>query len=153
MSVVETGRSVALAQRLYAALGAHDAAALADVLAPDAEWIQNDGFPGGGRHRGPEGVLAGVLGRIDARWADWRTEVSEWIDAGDRVVAIGVYRAASRATGRAMEAAFAHVIDLSGGRVVRFRQYTDTAQLVAALAGAPEGAGNGLSTEGRRARA
>ena len=97
-------------------------------------------------------MLRGVLGRIDARWEGWRTEVSELIDGGDRIVAIGAYRAASRATGRSVEAAFAHVLDVAGGRVVRFRQFTVTAPLVAALAAAPErdpGHGRAAARAGR----
>jgi hypothetical protein len=132
-------RNVAIAKRLYAAFAARDADALAQVLSPDVTWIQNEGFPGGGTHRGVEGVLHGVHDRIRATWEGWRTEVTEWIDAGACVVAIGTYRACHRATGRPMTAAFAHVLDLEGGCVVRFRQFTDTAQLVAAQQGESQG--------------
>jgi ketosteroid isomerase-like protein len=44
-------------------------------------------------------------------------------------VVLGRYRATNRETGKALDAPFAHVWDLRGGKVVRFDQYADTAQL------------------------
>lgn len=57
----------------------------------------------------------------------------EWFDAGGAVVAVGEYRGTSVATGRSFAAAFAHVVEVREGRVVRFRQFTDTAMVAAAL--------------------
>jgi ketosteroid isomerase-like protein len=100
------------------------------LLDPRVEWTQNEGFPGGGRHRGVDAVLGVAFAEVDRRWSGWRAEVSELIDAGPTVVAIGRYHAASRTTGQPVSAAFAHVYAVTAGRITQFRQFTDTARLV-----------------------
>ena len=59
--------------------------------------------------------------------------MTEWIDAGDTVVALGAYAGTHAATGRSMRAAFAHVYRVESGRIVRFQQFTDTHALRSAL--------------------
>lgn len=110
---------------MFGAFKAKDVEGIRRVMAPDIEWIQNEGFPGG-HWRGVDHVLANAFTRLRTEWTNWRADVTEWIEAGQSVVAIGVYRATHNATGKAMEAAFAHVYDVKDGRVVRMRQFTDT---------------------------
>jgi ketosteroid isomerase-like protein len=57
------------------------------------------------------------------------------LDAGDRVVALGRYSGKFKKTGRAIDAQFAHVWTVRNGKVTAFQQYTDTAQVAAAVAG------------------
>ncbi len=124
---------LALVQELYAAFAARDRARLLAVMHPDIVWIQNEGFPHGGEHRGATVVLDEVLARFRREWSAWRADVAEWIDAGDTVVVLGVYEGTHAATGRSMKAAFAHVYRVAAGRIVRFQQFTDTHALRAAL--------------------
>ena len=124
---------LALVQELYAAFAARDRARLLAVMHPDIVWIQNDGFPHGGEHRGAVLVLDEVLARFRREWSAWRADVTEWIDAGDTVVALGAYAGTHAATGRSMRAAFAHVYRVESGRIVRFQQFTDTHALRSAL--------------------
>jgi len=131
---------LAVAQALYTAVAAREEAALRRLLAPDVAWIQNEGLPGGARRRGVEEVLAGVLGALHGTWEGFEVAVEEWIDACERVVAIGEYRGRHRVSGRRLRAAFAHVLDVRAGRVERFRQYTDTAMFVAAAGAGGESA-------------
>lgn len=120
-------------QSLYTAFAARDAVTIAAILDPEVVWEQNAGFPGGGTWRGLASISENVFSRLRREFSGWVTEVREWIDAGPTVVAVGEYRGVSVATGRAFTAAFAHVIEVRGGRVVRFRQFTDTAMVAAAL--------------------
>ena len=115
-----------IVRRLYDAFAARDADAIRQIFHPQIEWIQNAGFPNGGRHVGADAVLTDVFARFRADWLEWRAVVHEWLDAGPTVVALGEYQGVHKLTGRAVTAAFAHVYDLAGGRIVRFRQYTDT---------------------------
>jgi len=71
----------------------------------------------------------------DAPWAieDWRTEMSELFDAGDRVIALGTYTGRAKATGKTFAARFAHLWTLDGGVIVRLQQCADTVQLARAL--------------------
>ena len=124
---------VELVKRLYEAFAARDSAAIAAILDPEIVWEQNAGFPGGGTWRGLGSVSENVFARLRREFTGWATEIREWLDAGDHVVAIGEYRGTSVETGRSFVAALAHVIEVRGGRIVRFRQFTDTAMVAGAL--------------------
>lgn len=124
--------NTAIVKDLYDAFGRKDEARLRELLAPDVEWVQCAGFPGGGHRHGVEEVLEKVFSALQTEWRDWRVEVDEVLDAGDTVVALGRYTGTHRETGRSMEAVLAHVYDVEGGRIVRFRQFTDTVPLVEA---------------------
>ena len=50
------------------------------------------------------------------------------IDGGDTVVIEGRYKGKARKTGKAFDAQFAHVWQFRDRKVLRFQQYTDTAQ-------------------------
>lgn len=124
---------VELVKRLYSSFAARDSAAIAAILDPEIVWEQNAGFPGGGVWRGLATVSDHVFARLRREFTGWATEVREWHDAGPCVVAVGEYRGISVATGRAFTAAFAHLLDVRDGRIVRFRQFTDTAMIADAL--------------------
>jgi ketosteroid isomerase-like protein len=121
-----------IVQSLYHAFAEQDREQILAIFDPGIEWIQSAGFPGGGRYAGAEAVMDGVFGRLGREWEGWRAEVGRWLDAGESIVALGEYHGTNRATGRAMTAAFAHVLWLREGRVVRFEQYADTATVAAA---------------------
>jgi len=52
---------------------------------------------------------------------------------GDQVVVLGEDAACVRATGKVLEGEWAHVFTLRNGKVARFHEYLDTAELVAEL--------------------
>jgi ketosteroid isomerase-like protein len=119
--------NLAVVQKMYRALARKDLGAVREIFHPEIEWIQNAGFPGGGRNVGADAVLQGVFVRFGADWLDWQADVQQWLDAGETIVALGQYRGTFKATGKSTNAAFAHVYDLKDGKIVRFRQYADTA--------------------------
>lgn len=121
-----------IVQRMYAAFGERDQETILALFDPQIEWVQNEGFPGGGRHVGAKAVLTDVFARFRHDWDIWQAVVTEWLDAGDAVVAIGEYRGTYKATGRSMRAAFAGVYRVRSGRIVSFHQYTDTAKIAEA---------------------
>ena len=99
---------------------------LLQALAPDAIWIEAEGFPYAGTYVGAESVLTNVFRRLATEWIGYRADVASYLVDGDQVVAFGVYSGAYKATGRSMWAAFAHHYALQGGKVVRMVQYVDT---------------------------
>ncbi|MBX3389511.1 MAG: nuclear transport factor 2 family protein [Phycisphaeraceae bacterium] len=119
--------NLSLVQSLYSAFASRDRERILSIFHPDIEWIQNDGFPGGGMHKGAAHVLDDVLSQFRRDWDSWRARVTEWHDAGNTVIAIGIYEGTNKATGKQLSAAFAHIYDVKEGRITRFRQYTDTA--------------------------
>jgi ketosteroid isomerase-like protein len=113
-------------QALYAAFGAGDMERILAIMDPAIEWNQCAGFPITGTRVGPQAIFEGVFGPLKAAWEGFHASVDEWLDAGDTVVALGHYEGVNRATGKPMRAAFAHVYDLEGGRITRYRQVADS---------------------------
>lgn len=125
--------NLALVQALYEAFAARDRDRILEIFDPEIEWIQNEGFPGGGRHVGAETVLNDVFAKFRTEWEVWQAVVDRWLDAGEAIVALGKYRSLHKTTGRSMNAAFAHVYWVRDGRIVRFEQYTDTLKVAEAM--------------------
>lgn len=127
-----TNRDVA--RVYYEALEARDAAALLEILNPDAELRLTDGLTDGlgGSHGGVRAAL-GALGRV-AEVFDAVARPETLLDAkGDRVVVLGRYVGRAWATGRPLDAAFAHVLEFREGRVARHTQVTDSSRWADAL--------------------
>lgn len=103
------------------------------ALAPDAVWIEAEGFPYAGTYVGPESIVADVFQRLATEWIDYRAQVTSYVTEGDQVVAFGTYSGTYGATGRSMRAAFAHHYTLRGGKIVRMVQYVDTHMVRRAL--------------------
>ncbi len=69
---------------------------------------------------GPQAVLEGVFARLGDEWEVFKVEPEEFLDAGDRVVALGTYTAIYGATGKEVRAQFAHVWGLREGKATSF---------------------------------
>jgi ketosteroid isomerase-like protein len=113
-------------ERLYAAVAHNDTAAAAGFFAPEIEWIQ---APGGLRQVGVDVVLREVLTKFRTAWNEWQVVVQQYIQSGDTVVVLGEFRGIHHDRGQPLVSPFAHVYDLRDGRIVRVRQYADTAQI------------------------
>jgi len=118
---------------LYKAFSERDRDRIFELFDPNIKWIQNEGFPNGGEHIGAKTVLDDVLGKFRIDWESFQADVQEWLNAGDTIIALGEYRGTYKSTGRSMVAAFAHVYDLRDGKIIRFRQYTDTLMIARAV--------------------
>ena len=125
-----------LIEGLYAAFGRGDVPAIIGALDAEIEWWEAENFIYADKnpYRGPQSVLMGVFGRIMADWDGFTVTPEEVLDAGDTVVGRGYYAGKNRKTGRAVKAQFAHVFKIRDGKVVKFQQYTDTAQFREAVA-------------------
>ena len=117
-------------QGMYDAFGRGDIATVLAALDPKVEWWEAENFmyADGNPYVGPQAVLQGVFARIGAEWEGFSVSPKELLDAGDTVVGRGYYSGKFRGTGRDVRAQFAHVFSFRDGKVVRFQQYTDTAQ-------------------------
>jgi ketosteroid isomerase-like protein len=122
--------NVALIQGLYAAFKAGDVPDVLARMSPDIVWNEAENFPyaDGNPYRGPEAILTGVFARLGTEWDGFAAIPAEILDAGDMVVSLGRYQGTYKATGRTLDAQFAHVFRVADGRVVTFQQYTDTLQ-------------------------
>ena len=120
----------AVVESLYRAFGAGDGATISSLLAADLVWMEGEGGPLADRnpYNGPAAVFEGVFGRIGAQFEGFVVTPATYLPSGDRVVVMGRYTGAHRATGEALDAQFAHVFTVRSGQIVHFQQYTDTAQ-------------------------
>lgn len=125
--------NVDVMKELYDAFGRGDVATVLGAFDEKIEWTSAEGAVYPGTFVGGDAVLANVFARIGAEWDGFRVEPFEYIDGGDQVVALGRYSGSYKATGRSMNAAFAHVWTLRDGRIVRYRQYVDTLKMAEAL--------------------
>ena len=125
--------NASLIRGVYEAFAKGDIPAVLGVLAPDVHWSEAQGGPYGGVFVGPEAVLANVFMNLGGDWEDFSAVPAEFIQEGETIVALGEYGGTCRATGKQLQAPFAHVWKLRGGRAVSFFQYTDTALHLSAM--------------------
>ena len=134
----ESGQSnVETIRGLYESFARGDVPAVLGAFSPDVEWTEAEGFPYGGTYRGPDAVLCEVFVKLGTEWDGYRVAPEEFIGEGNRVVVLGEYSGTYKQTGKSFRAPFAHVWWLQGGKIARFRQYTDTLLVQRAVAGAP----------------
>jgi uncharacterized protein len=130
--------NVQLVCSLYEAFSRGDAPAAFALMDPGIVWNEAENFPYSDRNPyvGPMAIGEGVFMRLATEWDGFQAVPEELLDAGDTVVALGRYRATHKATGIALNAQFAHVWRVKGGKVTGFQQYTDTAQAARAVGAA-----------------
>jgi len=129
--------NIAFVQSLYAAFGRGDIATIINGLAADVDWTVNGrrkDYPLLGNWKGPAGVQTFFQGVAEHEEA---TEFSprEFFAAEDRVCVLGHYAWKIRKTGRAVASDWVHIFTIRNGKVVKFREFNDTAQFAEAYRG------------------
>jgi len=133
MSDATTVSNVATIKGLYDAFARGDVPAVLGMMDANISWTDAEGFPYGGTYHGPDAVLQGVFIPLGNEWDGFSVVPEEFIDGGDKIVAIGAYSGKYKATGKSFKAPFAHVWTLKDGKVVVFHQHTDTAKVNEAM--------------------
>ncbi len=110
----------------YSASACQDLTSMMADVAPDVRWTEMAGFPCAGTWVGAEQIVEHVFKALGSEWSDYRFELAELIDAGDRVVGVGLYSGTYRKTGKSMKARVAHIWRLKDGKIIQFEQFTDT---------------------------
>ncbi len=78
-------------------------------------------------------ALVGYLEGVNEVFDEPGPDPEEFIQAGSTVVVLGTWRGRVKATGRQVEARFAHIWQCREGRLASCRNYVDSAKLLAAL--------------------
>ena len=127
--------SVHVVKGLYEAFGRGDIPAVLAALDPRVEWREAENFiyADGNPYVGPQAVLEGVFMRLGSEWEGFAVSAEGVLDAGETVVGHGHYSGTYKQTGARVRAEFAHLFTFRGGKVVKFQQYTDTAQFLKAV--------------------
>ena len=124
-------------QDAYAAFGRGDIPALLGYMTDDVQWRPVIGtskhVPFSGARTGKASVAE--FFKVVAETEDFQQfEPREFIAQGNTVVAIGHYRATTKASGKTFDSDFVMVFTLRDGKVAAFREFTDTAAVNAAFA-------------------
>ena len=106
---------------------ARDGGIVADIYAPDAEWMAAREDPDAATHRGVE-----AIGAYFAQWfgafEESKLQVVETIDAGDKVFAWVTFSGRGIRSGAPVELQQAQIFSFRDGKVVRVEEYFDRAE-------------------------
>jgi len=110
-------------------------AQLAEAVAPfvhaDAETVR-PGLPGGKTYTGLDGFRKSWLDWL-APWAEYRTEVKEAIDCGQRVLLLQSSSGRLEGSTNEVKLAPAVVYTVRDGKIARFEPYADRAEALEAV--------------------
>jgi 2-(1,2-epoxy-1,2-dihydrophenyl)acetyl-CoA isomerase len=132
---------IQLARHLYDALAAGDAGRLRELLHPAFTGHATEGLPLGlgGEYDGPEAMTEDFWWAIGRHYRA-RAEPGQFLALADGgLLVLGRYTGTARAGGGRLDAAFAHVLRFTGGRISELTQYTDSARWAGALPAATAG--------------
>jgi ketosteroid isomerase-like protein len=124
--------NVSLLKNLYDAFARGDIPTVLEAMSQDIEWYQAEGnpyMPSGQAWVGPNAVLNNLFMKLGAEWDGFAVHPRSFYDAGDSVIVEGRYSGTYKATGKSIDAQVCHIWAVKDGKVSRFQQYVDTAQV------------------------
>ncbi len=129
-------------ESMYDAFKRGDMAAVVGMFGDemDLDVVGPATVPFAGRFQGRAAIeefFAIVAEHLDRHPEDPTPVVHEMIAQGDKVVALGVDRVRSKATGAHYDGWWVHVIEFRDGKIIRLREFMDTAAAHAMFQGLP----------------
>jgi ketosteroid isomerase-like protein len=100
---------------------------------PKIDWTEAARYIYGGTYVGPDAIFEGVFTRLGSEWEGFRADVDFIVVEGNRTASVGTYSGRYAATGRDCSARFAHAFTVADGKVVKFEQVIDSAEVNRAL--------------------
>jgi ankyrin repeat protein/ketosteroid isomerase-like protein len=153
----DTGTTRAVAERWFAALTSGDFPTALDCLADDVEWINYAAVPGYnddmawiGTTRTKQGVIDS-LGVFTGAVEVGTEELVRLSVDGQNAAGVIHEESVVRANGLPFEIEFVQWLTVRGGKIVRWKSYTDPSQIVRALRGSGD-PGGGQTTDPVRER-
>jgi uncharacterized protein len=127
-------QNVEIVKQGYDAFGRGDIETLLGVFDPQIEWISPGpaDLPTAGSRRGLQQVRE-FFRAVDEVFEIQRFEPKTFVAQGDLVVVLGEDSSRVKATGKVLNGAWAHAFTLKDGKILRFQEYIDTAEVVAEL--------------------
>ena len=124
--------NVALLKNLYAEFGRGNIPAVLGAMSPDIKWYSAEGnpyMPSGAPWVGPDAILNNLFMKIGNDWDTFVVHTKAFHDAGNSVIVEVRYTGTIKATGKSVDAQACHIWDVKDGKITKFQQYLDTAQL------------------------
>lgn len=128
--------NVSFLKSLYDAFGRGDVPTVLGAMSPDIRWHEAEGNPyrpSGEAWVGPEAILSELFMKLGTEWDGFTVHPKSFHGAGDSVIVEGRYSGMYKASGKRVDVQMCHVWDVKDGKVTRFQQYVDTAQLQGAM--------------------
>jgi ketosteroid isomerase-like protein len=127
----------ALVEKMYAAFGRGDLQMILDHLAPNVEWTMEGPpvLPFAGKKAGP-GQVRTFFEALATTQENQKLTIDDYIAQGDKVATTGRYSAVVKATGKRFDCAAAHVFTIRDGKITKFLDFVDTAQMAEAYVSA-----------------
>jgi hypothetical protein len=126
--------NISLVKNLYAAFGRNDISTIIAAMAPNVAWFivgRREDYPLLGVRKGPKAV--NEFFRLVAENQEVRDFTPrDFYAAGEMVFVLGHYAWKVRKTGKSVDTEWAHVFQVKNGKVISFREFTDTAQFAQA---------------------
>jgi ketosteroid isomerase-like protein len=94
------------------------------VLEPEAEWCEHSTLPEAGSYRGREAIKT-FLEHFLESWHEFRQEIERIVEGGNRVALLLHPSAVGKGSGVEVQARYAHVWTMRGGRGARVDTYDD----------------------------
>lgn len=117
---------------LYDAFARGDIEAVLGGMDSDVHWYEAEGnpyMPSGEPWVGPDEILNNLFVRLGDDWDEFQVHPRASHDAGDVVVVEARYVGRHAETQKSLDCQVCHVWTLKNGKVAKFQQYVDTAQL------------------------
>jgi uncharacterized protein len=123
--------NVEVVRRMYNAFHSGDADGALAHFDPEVVVDASKARPDGGRGQGRE-QLNVIVAAWMGTWDEWREEIGEMRDLGSQVLVLSVQRGRGKGSGVEVEARYALLYDVHGGKITRLVMYADQAQAVEA---------------------
>ncbi|MEO5961568.1 MAG: nuclear transport factor 2 family protein [Opitutaceae bacterium] len=131
-------QNTAVIKQAYAAFGRGDMPALLALVDENVDWQPVIGagpqVPMSGRRRG-RGEVGKFFEALGKSIAFSVFDPREFVAQGDKVIALGHYTARAIPSGGAFESEWAMVFTLKNAKIVKFVEFSDSAQLNRAFGG------------------
>nr|MBD3622321.1 nuclear transport factor 2 family protein [Sunxiuqinia sp.] len=99
----------------------------------DIVWEECAGFPyvsDDGKYVGSQTVLNEVLAPIPEHYDNFKIQISDFVDGGDKIVMVGHYTGTWKATGKKFKANATHTWTFEDGKAIHFFQAVDSATII-----------------------
>jgi ketosteroid isomerase-like protein len=127
-----SGENVATVRAVYERWAEGDFRAGPELYDPQIIFIQRPEFPEAGTYIGPQ-AIAGYMRHFLSSWEQITIEAEEIIEAGDSVVVAVRQRGHGLGSGAVTELRYFHVWTFRGDKVVRWENFRERAQALAAI--------------------
>ena len=114
----------------YAALNQNDISGFMQILDPDIERVEPEGFPTSGTYRGLEAVTA-IFSQARSTWAEGSCEPERFLVAGDKIVVFVHVLVRLKDKTDWIDARIADVYTWRDGKAIQFRTFADEHQALA----------------------